>query len=84
VVFEGTRDLLTGETPDTSVVGIVLTGLSIVVMPALAWAKRRAGEEMGSRLGLAALATASGVVIAVRSIRRTAVPRGAGCRRAVG
>lgn len=53
VVFEGTRDLLTGETPDTSVVGIVLTGLSIVIMPALAWAKRRAGEEMGSRLVIA-------------------------------
>ena len=53
VVFEGVRDLVTGETPDTSPVGIVLTGLSILVMPALAWAKRRAGEQMGSRLVIA-------------------------------
>jgi divalent metal cation (Fe/Co/Zn/Cd) transporter len=53
VAFEGTRDLITGETPDTSVVGMVLTGLSILIMPALAWAKRRAGEEMGSRLVIA-------------------------------
>ena len=53
VVFEGTRDLITGETPDTSTVGIVLTGLSIVIMPALGWAKLRAGKELGSRLVIA-------------------------------
>jgi divalent metal cation (Fe/Co/Zn/Cd) transporter len=50
VVVEGVRDLVTGESPDTSVVGIGLTGLSIIVMPWLARAKRRAGEAMNSRL----------------------------------
>ncbi len=53
VVFEGVRDLITGETPDTSLVGIGITGLSIVIMPWLARAKRIAGEQMGSKLVIA-------------------------------
>lgn len=53
VVVQGVRDLLIGERPDISVAGIVLTGLSIVIMPWLAWAKRRAGEAMNSRLVVA-------------------------------
>lgn len=53
VVVVGTRDLITGERPETSVVGIVLTGVSLIVMPWLAFAKRRAGELMGSRLVVA-------------------------------
>lgn len=53
VTVEGIRDLITGDTPDTSIVGIVLTGLSIIVMPVLAHAKRRAGEAMNSRLVVA-------------------------------
>lgn len=53
VLIEGVRDLVTGATPDTSTVGIVLTGLSIVVMPWLARAKRRIGLQLGSRLVVA-------------------------------
>ena len=53
VVFEGVRDLITGETPDTSLVGIGITGLSMVIMPWLARAKRIAGEQMGSKLVIA-------------------------------
>lgn len=53
LVFEGIRDLVVGERPDTSVVGIVLTGVSILVMPALAWFKRRVGSRLESRLVLA-------------------------------
>lgn len=53
VVIEGARDLITGATPDTSMVGIALTAASIVVMPWLARAKRRVGEELGSRLVIA-------------------------------
>lgn len=53
VVIEGARDLITGATPDTSVVGIALTAASIVVMPWLARAKRRVGEQLGSRLVIA-------------------------------
>lgn len=53
VTFEGVRDLIVGSEPETSVVGIVLTGLSIVIMPWLARAKRIAGEAMNSRLVIA-------------------------------
>ena len=53
VVFEGSRNLLLGEKPDTSTVGLVLLGLSVVVMPALAQLKRRAGNRLGSQLVLA-------------------------------
>ena len=42
-------DLVTGSEPAVSTIGIVLTAVSLVVMPALAWAKRRAGQLMGSR-----------------------------------
>lgn len=53
VTVEGVRDLVVGEEPDTSVVGIVLTGVSIIIMPWLARAKRRAGQQMNSRLVIA-------------------------------
>ncbi|WP_019711071.1 cation transporter [Streptomyces xinghaiensis] len=53
VTVEGIRDLVADEKPDTSPVGIALTGLSIVVMPWLARVKRRAGLEMRSRLVVA-------------------------------
>jgi divalent metal cation (Fe/Co/Zn/Cd) transporter len=53
VTVEGVRDLAGDARPDTSVVGIVLTGLSIVVMPWLARVKRQAGEQMRSRLVIA-------------------------------
>jgi divalent metal cation (Fe/Co/Zn/Cd) transporter len=53
VTVEGIRDLATDSRPDTSIVGIALTGLSIVVMPWLAHAKRKAGQAMNSRLVLA-------------------------------
>ena len=42
-------DLVRGAEAEASTVGIVLTALSVAVMPSLAWAKRRAGERMGSR-----------------------------------
>lgn len=53
VVVEGVRNLVTGETPDTSSVGVTLTALSVVLMPLLARWKQRTGEEMGSRLVIA-------------------------------
>jgi divalent metal cation (Fe/Co/Zn/Cd) transporter len=53
VTVEAARDLITGETPEASTVGVVLTGLSVVVMPLLARYKRKAGEALGSRLVVA-------------------------------
>jgi hypothetical protein len=53
VVFEGSRNLVIGEEPDTSTVGLVLLGLSVVIMPVLALLKRRTGNRLGSQLVLA-------------------------------
>lgn len=53
VVIEGTRSLLLGEEPDTSRVGLALLVASVVVMPALARAKRRVGQALDDRLILA-------------------------------
>jgi hypothetical protein len=49
MVVEGVQDLVIAEHPDTSIVGIALTGLSIVVMPWLARVKRRAGQQINPR-----------------------------------
>lgn len=53
LVVVGVHDLSIGAVPETSVLGIVLTGLSIVIMPTLAAAKRRVGLQMGSALVVA-------------------------------
>jgi divalent metal cation (Fe/Co/Zn/Cd) transporter len=37
------------EAPETSTVGLVLSVLSLLIMPALAYSKQRTGREMGSR-----------------------------------
>jgi divalent metal cation (Fe/Co/Zn/Cd) transporter len=49
VAFESVRSLVTGEAPDASPIGIVLTAVSIAVMLWLAGQKRRTGEALGSR-----------------------------------
>ena len=48
VTFDAVTDLIAGDRPDVSIVGIALTAVSVVVMPALAIAKRRTGERLGS------------------------------------
>ncbi|MGK2874175.1 MAG: cation diffusion facilitator family transporter [Nocardioides sp.] len=47
VVIEGARSLIEGEEPDQSTVGLILLAASVIVMPALARAKRRVGEALG-------------------------------------
>src|SRR5437870_7651927 len=49
IVPESGRRLLTGERPGESVVGIVLTALSLIVMPILARAKLRVAASLGSQ-----------------------------------
>jgi divalent metal cation (Fe/Co/Zn/Cd) transporter len=49
VGIESVRSLVAGEQPDVSRIGIVLTAVSLIVMPVLARAKRRVGLELGSR-----------------------------------
>lgn len=48
VTVESARSLLTGEGGETSRVGIVIAALSLVIMPALSWAQRRTGRQLGS------------------------------------
>lgn len=45
--------LVTGERPEHSTVGIVLAAVSVVVMPFLSFAERRAGRELGSATAVA-------------------------------
>lgn len=49
VLYESARSLIGGEAPSESVPGIVIAVLSLIVMPALAVAKRRVADRIGSR-----------------------------------
>lgn len=49
VAVAAARDLVRGVRPEASVVGMVVAGLSLVVMPVLARAKRRLAPVLGSR-----------------------------------
>ncbi len=50
VVFESIRDLVTSSEPETSGIGIALAIVSIIVMPTLAFAKKRLAGRMGSQV----------------------------------
>jgi len=49
IAYEAIGSLISGEGPESSTVGLVLSALSILVMPTLAYLKGRTGKEMGSR-----------------------------------
>ncbi len=53
VAYDAVSSLTTRSAPDESYVGIVLAALSLVVMPLLAWAKRRTGKALQSRAMIA-------------------------------
>jgi divalent metal cation (Fe/Co/Zn/Cd) transporter len=53
VAVEAVRDLIVGAEAEESIVGIVLAAVSLLVMPALAIAKRRTAKRMGSATLLA-------------------------------
>ncbi len=48
VTVEALRTLVSGNEPERTTVGIVLVAVSVVVMPFLSWAQRKAGRELGS------------------------------------
>ncbi|MDH3706072.1 MAG: cation transporter [Acidimicrobiia bacterium] len=48
VSVQSVLTLVTATRPDVSIVGITLAALSLVVMPLLAHAKRRTGQQLGS------------------------------------
>jgi divalent metal cation (Fe/Co/Zn/Cd) transporter len=49
IAVEAGSSLIGREAPERSTVGLVLSVLSLVIMPALAYMKQRTGREMGSR-----------------------------------
>ena len=53
VTVEALRTLVNGNEPERTTVGIVLVAVSVVVMPFLSWAQRKAGRELGSASAVA-------------------------------
>ena len=53
VTVEALRTLIGGHQPEHSPVGIALVSISVVIMPVLSWAQRRAGRELGSASAVA-------------------------------
>lgn len=60
ILYESGKKLWLRERPDESLVGLALAVLSLVVMPALAFAKHRTAKRLGSR-ALAADATETAI-----------------------
>jgi cation diffusion facilitator family transporter len=48
IAYEAAGTLLSGEGPEDSTVGLVISVVSLLIMPALAYGKQRTGREMGS------------------------------------
>lgn len=48
VAVEAVRTLVMGDAPDASTLGIILTSVSLVLMPLFGTAKRRVGARLGS------------------------------------
>ena len=55
VAASSALSLLGGDRPEHSAVGLVLTALSVVIMPLVSFAERRAGVEIGSATAVARL-----------------------------
>ena len=49
VAIDATKGLILKDHPEESLIGIILAAVSLVVMPLLAWAKRRVAARLNSR-----------------------------------
>jgi len=49
ILYESGRKLLFGEIPEKSIPGIIITTLSLLIMPTLGLLKRKLAEKLGSR-----------------------------------
>jgi divalent metal cation (Fe/Co/Zn/Cd) transporter len=49
VAIDATKGLILKESPEESLVGILLAAVSLIVMPLLAWAKRRVAANLNSQ-----------------------------------
>jgi divalent metal cation (Fe/Co/Zn/Cd) transporter len=53
MVIDGVRSLMVGDTPTTSMLGIIVLSASVIVMPILSAMKKRVGTQLGDKLILA-------------------------------
>lgn len=53
LIYESGSRFISNETPETSTIGLVILGLSVLIMPVLAWQKLKVGREINSRLLIA-------------------------------
>jgi divalent metal cation (Fe/Co/Zn/Cd) transporter len=67
ILYEAIGALLSGEGPDSSTVALVLSVVSILIMPTLAYLKGRTGREMGGR-ALVADSVETWVRVRLRSV----------------
>ena len=49
IAFESVRNLLTAARPETTVIGIILTAVALLLMPVLGWLKQTLGARLDSR-----------------------------------
>jgi divalent metal cation (Fe/Co/Zn/Cd) transporter len=49
VLFESVKKLVSRDLPDTSVPGMLIAGVSIIVMPLLTWQKYKTGKQIDSK-----------------------------------
>lgn len=49
VLFESVRKLLVKDIPDTSLPGIIIAAISLIVMPVVTWMKYRVGNQINCR-----------------------------------
>lgn len=49
ILYESGRKLLLGEIPEKSIAGIIITTLSLLIMPTLGLLKRKIAKQLGSR-----------------------------------
>ncbi len=74
IAYEVVGALLSREAPEDSTVGLVLAGLSLMVMPALAYGKQRTGHEFGNEALLADTVEALGVLVPLACSARRSRP----------
>ncbi|MFC2038563.1 cation diffusion facilitator family transporter [Chloroflexota bacterium] len=48
ILYESIQKLVTAETPDTSLPGMIIAVVSLIIMPLLAWQKLKTGKSIGS------------------------------------
>jgi len=86
VTVDAAVTLLSADRPDASPVGLVVTGAAVIVMPTLAWAKRRTARALGEhgRQGSAVLLNADAAETTLCAVLSLATLIGVGANASFG